>query len=95
MLIFVAGGKTSKEIPFCLKTVAEGISRFLKLDEMKNYPADQIKIIVSVPEFVEHKDHTLKAINSIKWPAKVIQAQTETEKFSAIAASDIGLACNG
>ncbi|CAD8106370.1 unnamed protein product [Paramecium primaurelia] len=95
LLIFVAGGNTSKEIPFCLKTVAEGISRFLKLDEMKNYPTDQIKIIVSVPEFVEHKDRTIKVINSIKWPAKVIQVQTESEKFSAIAASDIGLACNG
>lgn len=36
---------------------------------MKNYPADQLKIIVSVPEFVEHKDVTIKAINSVKWPA--------------------------
>jgi hypothetical protein len=49
--------------------VAEGIRRFLKLEEMKNYPADQLKIIVSVPEFVEHKDVTIKAINSVKWPA--------------------------
>lgn len=38
------------------------------MDEMKSFPKESVKIIVSVPEFVEMAALTRKTISSLKWP---------------------------
>lgn len=95
MVIFVASGNSQREISKGLKVACEGIKRFLALEEMASFPKETLKIVISVPEFVEHQTLTRNTIAKLNWPVKYVLAEDENQKFQAMAGSDIGVAMNG
>lgn len=62
---------------------------------MKNIPLESLSLIISVPPQEDLQALAQLSIQKYSWPIRVIQVNTEDEKFQAMAASDIGLAVNG
>lgn len=92
-LIFCAPGNREAEVNWTVDLLRNGVQEFLKLDKIKPINSDNFTVVITAS--AEHPEMVRSAVNSKPWPVQTIVVQSEQEKFSAMAASDFGLALNG
>jgi lipid A disaccharide synthetase len=90
-LFYTLPGNTEAEIKWAIPLIANTAKVFL--NKYNQYSAENFAIVVTSDP--KYEDLIQQEINKQTWACKLIVARTEEEKYSALAAADMGAVTNG
>mmetsp|Transcript_15083 Transcript_15083/g.17403 ORF Transcript_15083/g.17403 Transcript_15083/m.17403 type:complete len:523 (+) Transcript_15083:56-1624(+) len=94
-VMYTLPGNTSEEIQLAMPLIHASVNQFVsKFTEGERAVAKENFVLVITTEEVFGKE-VKEYVRSHSWPCKVILTETAEEKYSALAAGDLGLVMNG